>query len=212
MHRNTHQDCGRAHSLNTLFKVPETEASCLDFQPDLFRQVVVALVGISLVIFATGCGSSGGSSGSGGNGGGGNTPPPTSGGTVTVTAGQETSGINIEVRNITPSLSLEAVGIGNTAGSVGVALKQGTTNSVLLAGSGLVSGTRYSVSQGSPADITFSQPTAADFCTTTDGTPCVSLNVNVDTSAALGPRNIMVTNGNGELAVFAGGLIVVSGP
>jgi hypothetical protein len=173
----------------------------------------LGLISALLVTLLGSCGGNNGNGATDGNGGGGNTPPPTtSGGTVTVTAGQETSGINIEVGTRTPSLSLVAVGVGDTAGSVGVAVKQGTTNSLLLAGSGLVSGTQYSVSHGTPADVTVAQPAAGDFCTTTDGTPCVSLSVSVNPDAALGPRNIMVTNANSELAVFAGGLIVAPGP
>jgi hypothetical protein len=183
------------------------------------------LASVLLVALISACGGSGGSgggntgsgsNGGGGGGGGGSVPsPPTTvnGATVVnVTAGRQTSGINIDVGSLTPSLSLVAVGTGNTAGSVGASVKQSATVRLLLAGQGIVQGTTYSVSQGSPADIAVTPPAASDFCTTTDGTPCVTLTVSVSAGAALGPRNIMVSKSNGELAVFTGGLIVVAGP
>jgi hypothetical protein len=189
------------------------------------RHTRLQLICVLLATIISACGGGGSSGGSGagsgsntggGSGGGGSTPaPPTTanGATVVnVTAGQQTAGININVGSLTPSLSLVAVGIGNSAGSVGVSLKQGATVRLLLAGQGIVQGTSYSISQGSPGDVTVNQPAAADFCTTTGGTPCVSLNVTVNAGAAPGPRNIMATKSNGELAVFTGGLIVVSGP
>jgi hypothetical protein len=200
---------------------------CSEPQPTSVRHTRLKLSCILLATILSACGGSGGSgagpgsnagggSGGGGSGGGGSTPsPPTivNGATVVnVTAGHETTGINIGVGSLTPSLSLVAVGIGNSAGSVGVSLKQGATVSLLLAGQGIVQGTSYLISQGSPGDITVNQPAAGNFCTTTDGTPCVSLNVTVSAGAALGPRNIMATKSNGELAVFTGGLIVVPGP
>jgi len=198
---------------------------CSESPPVYIRRARLRLNCILLATILSACGGGGGSgesgagSGSntgGGSGGGGSTPsPPTTvnGATVVnVTAGQQTTGININVGSLTPSLSLVAVGIGNSAGSVGASVKQGATVSLLLAGQGIVQGTSYSISQGSSGDISVSQPASGDFCTTTDGTPCVSLHVTASAGAVLGPRNIMATKSNGELAVFTGGLIVVSGP
>ena len=132
--------------------------------------------------------------------------------TVAVIAGQETSGVNIDVSPLTPTLQLIAVGIGNTAGSIGVTVNQGNTYSLLLVGNGLVSGTFYAVS-GNPSDVQVTQPTGSDFGETTDNPPFPAVNVSIRVSgnAALGARNIMVTNPAGELSVFVGGLLI-TGP
>src|SRR5438874_146659 len=132
------------------------------------RQIRLKLASVLLAVVVTSCGGGGGNSGTAqssgsnsGGGSGGSTPsPPTTvnGATVVnVTAGQQASGININVGSLTPSLSLVAVGIGNSAGSVGASVKQGATVNLLLAGQGIVQGTTYSVSQGTQADIAVGQ-------------------------------------------------------
>jgi hypothetical protein len=129
--------------------------------------------------------------------------------TVTVNAGTETSRVDISVQQLTPTLAVRSVGIGNTAGRVGVEVKQGNSARLFLVGLGVAPGTAYSIS-GSGVQIT--QPSAGDFTQTTEGTPAVHLNISVDALAALGLRNILVTNSTGELSVFVGGLQIIPGP
>jgi hypothetical protein len=197
-----------------LFLNPKTMMPGFAPRLTLVAKTYISLIGLPFLVFLVACGgggSGGSSTSSGTTSSSSSSPPPTttpSGGTVTVTAGQQTTEVNVEVGSITPSLSITAVGIGSTAGSVGAAVKQGAMVSLLVVGQGIVQGTSFSVSEASPADITVTQPSAAEFCKTTDGTPCVNFSVNVSASAAPGPRNVMVTNSKGELAAFVGGIIV----
>ncbi len=106
---------------------------------------------------------------------------------------------------LTP-LSFIAAGMGTRAGVTGVEVSQGSTVNLFLVGKGFVAGTFYAIS--GPNDVTVTQPTGADFGQTTDGLPAVNITVSVSPSAALGPRNIIVTDPAGELTVFVGGLLV----
>ena len=107
---------------------------------------------------------------------------------------------------LTP-LSFIAAGILDTAGVTGVEVSQGSTVNLFLVGTGFVPGTFYAIS--GPNGVTVvNQPTGADFGQTTDGLPAVNIMVSVSPSAALGPRNIIVTDPAGELTVFVGGLLV----
>jgi hypothetical protein len=110
-------------------------------------------------------------------------------------------------------LSLLSVGVGSTAGATGGEVSRGTSASLLLAGDGIVPGAFFMIT--GPGDVTVTQPQATDFTTCNSGgsgggasTPCVSINISVSATAAPGPRNIIVTNPAGELAVFVGGLLV----
>lgn len=125
---------------------------------------------------------------------------------VAVTAGNTTSNVNIAVQQLTPTLELIALGIGNSGGVTGAQVSRGASVSLFLVGKGVVAGTAYQIS--GPNDIQIIQPSAFDFCTTTDNIPCVNLSITVSSSAQLGPRNVIVTNSSGELAVFVGGLLV----
>jgi len=134
---------------------------------------------------------------------------------VTVTAGMETRGIDVQVSALTPTLSLIAVGTCTatncTAGSVGVQVAQGRSETLFLVGKGIVPGTVYAIS-GKSTDVVVTQPSESDFATTTTGEPAVSVAISVSPTAELGPRNIMVTNSAGELVVFVGGLLITQGP
>ncbi len=141
-------------------------------------------------------------------------PPPISKHPVVVMPNVESTGINIAVPSVTPTLQFIAVGIGTTAGSTGVEVRQGTTSAILfLVGNGFVEGTSYQFS-GNPNDITVTQPSGTDFTQTADKTPipAVKVRISVSSTAAQGPRNILVTNSAGELAVFVGGLLITPGP
>ncbi len=135
------------------------------------------------------------------------TAPVTNKRTVSVLAGAESGGVNIAVRGVNPTLLFIAVGIGSTAGGAGVEVDRGTSASLFLVGKGFVPGTFYEIS-GSTNDVTVTQPSAAGFSQTTDGTPAVNVNISVSSSAALGPRNILVTNAAGEITAFVGGLLI----
>jgi hypothetical protein len=133
--------------------------------------------------------------------------------TVQVASGQTTSNINIQVPPLTPTLSI--YGVGTCSGSVcstaaaGVQVAQGSSATIFVVGSGIVSGTVYSIS-GNPADVTVVQPTGSQFGQTRDGTPSVTFDIkNVSPTAVPGLRNIMVSNPDtGELSVFVGGLLI----
>ncbi len=134
-------------------------------------------------------------------------PPPVTMTPVDVRAGAETSGVNIALAPLTPTLQFLAVGTGNTAGATGVSVAQGGTANLFLVGNGFVPGTTYQV-LGPAGDVTVTQPDASAFCTTTDGHPCVNVRIQVSPKAALGPHNILVENGAGEVTVFVGGLLI----
>ncbi len=125
--------------------------------------------------------------------------------------------INIAVQTPNPPfvsnspLSIVALGIGTTAGATGIEVKQGGSANVFLVGKGVAPGTFYVIT-GNSKDVTVTQPLASDFSTTTDGIPAVNFQISVNTTAATGPRNILVTNGAGEMTVFVGGLLITSGP
>ncbi len=127
---------------------------------------------------------------------------------VLATAGLETTGVDIPVIPVSsPTLSLAAVGIGDTAGSVGFSVSRGSSVQVFLAGQGILPGTYYLI-DGASGEFDFAQPLAADFTETTDGLPAVQFQIAVSPTAALGPRNLMVLNVSGELAVFNGAILV----
>jgi hypothetical protein len=137
-------------------------------------------------------------------------PPPINKQTVSVTAGQTTSNVNIAVAPLTPTLQLVAVGIGTTAGSTAVTVPRGSAANLFIVGKGIVPGTFYQVS--GPNDVQVTQPVPSDFCTATGGIPCVNVNISVNTGAALGPRDLLVENGSSEISVFPGGIIITQGP
>lgn len=142
--------------------------------------------------------------------------PPVIGQDVQVAAGGTTSGVDIAVTPVaSPSLALLAVGEGNTAGGSGISLRQGGTVDLFLGGTGIVPGTYYVIG-GESQDINVTQPLAADFQEATDQAgnpvPAVKFQIRALPAAALGPRSILVTNPNGEISGFVGGVLVIPGP
>jgi hypothetical protein len=139
---------------------------------------------------------------------------PLSAQTVTATAGQEMTNVNVNLATFSnPTLELLALGTCGattcTAGSAGVELAQGSTATLFLVGNGVGSGTSLSVS-GNSADAQISniKPT-----TDTLGEPAVTFDIAISAGAPVGLRNLTVTNTSGEMAVFVGGIrIVAAGP
>jgi hypothetical protein len=132
--------------------------------------------------------------------------------TVQVASGQTVSNIDILASPLTPTLSIYGAGTcsGSTCATAatGLQVTQGGSATVFVVGSGIVSGTVYSVS-GSPSDVTVVQPSGSEFGTTAEGTPSVSFAISVSSTAVPGLRNIMVSNPDtGELSVFVGGLLI----
>jgi hypothetical protein len=86
----------------------------------------------------------------------------------------------------------------------------GGSATIFVVGKGIVPGTVYSIS-GNPADVSVVQPSGSQFGQTSNGTPSVSFDITVSSSAVPGLRNIMVSNpATGELSVFVGGLLIAS--
>lgn len=134
---------------------------------------------------------------------------------VTVTAGQKTTGVDVAVPTLTPTLLITAVGVGNSAGAATVPVAQGSSASLLIVGEGMVAGTCYAVS--GPNDVGVTQPGSGSFfmCGPSGGAkniPCAQVNISVTSAAALGARNILVKNGAGEVSAFVGGLLITKGP
>ena len=133
--------------------------------------------------------------------------------TVSATAGQETTGVDINLPTFNnPTLSLLALGTCGattcTAGVGGVDLAQGGTATLFLVGNGVIAGTNFSVS-GNSADVQISN---IQYTTDNQGEPAAIFDIAITASAAVGLRNLLVTNPSGELAVFVGGINILSGP
>lgn len=130
---------------------------------------------------------------------------------VSVSGGRESGGVNISVQEFNPPrLSLIAVGVGRLAGNTGVSVRPGGGARLFLVGQGIVPGTFYMVS-GILNDVSVRQPLEGDFSETSDGTPAVTVSVSASPSAAPGPRNLLVTNPDGEISAFVGGLRITPG-
>ncbi|HEV2492118.1 MAG TPA: hypothetical protein VG204_03505 [Terriglobia bacterium] len=140
--------------------------------------------------------------------------PPVGPQGVAVSVGPAT---HVPTLSVTPDnqaqpLLLSFAGAGNQAGVTGGEVSRGNSATLLLVGNGLVPGTFYAISGSN--DVTVTQPATSDFASCSGSgnggatTPCVTINVSVSASAALGPRNIVVTDTGGELSAFVGGLLV----
>ena len=133
---------------------------------------------------------------------------------VQVSSGQSISNVDVQVSQLTPTLSI--YGAGTCSGSscataaTGVQVPLGGSATIFLVGNGILPGTVYSIS-GKPADVSVVQPAGSQFGQTSNGTPSVSFEITVSSSAVPGLRNIMVSNpATGELSVFVGGLLIAS--
>jgi hypothetical protein len=83
----------------------------------------------------------------------------------------------------------------------------GQTIYLFVVGYGILPGTTYSISGN---DVVVTQPTSAggNFVTTNNRVPAVLVQIVVPSTAALGPRNLVVRNSGNELASFVGGLSI----
>jgi hypothetical protein len=133
---------------------------------------------------------------------------------VAVSAGPAT---HVATLNVTPDnqaqpLLLGFAGAGNQAGVTGGEVPRGSSATLLLVGNGIVPGTFYQISGSN--DVTVTQPATSDFASCSGSgnggatTPCVTINISVSATAALGPKNITVSNTGGELSAFVGGLLI----
>jgi hypothetical protein len=164
--------------------------------------------------FSAGGGGGGGGGKNCGNGcsGGGGSGPIASATPVTVTPGQNTSGVDIAVvtpaSNPTPNAFF--IGTGDLAAgipvfNVGTTITQGSTTTVALLGTGLTGNIQVGIS--GPTDITVSniQATAGQ-----SGLPdSVTFTAVVDGSAALGARTVVLQDANNDITTFTGGLEVI---
>lgn len=145
-------------------------------------------------------------------GGSSGTPTPVSApNTVTVSAGQTASGIDIAVSAIAGSPAPNAQDLGvaeltgrGTAANTGAVIHRGQTARVLLFGPGL-SGDMQVIIRG-PNDITVSDMASIS---STSGTPGVSFVAAVGGNAALGARTVVMQTSKGDVTTFTGGLEVV---
>ena len=147
---------------------------------------------------------------------------------IHVPGGTDVSGINFSLTPKTPTLALDDIGgpcTGSltptpnftcTAGVASVTVSPGASSIVWVIGEGLTngsdtapalaSGLAVSVSQGNPGDVTVSELTP--LVDTTNGLTDIAFLVTVTAGAAPGPRNLIVTNPAGQVAVYVGGIII----
>jgi hypothetical protein len=136
--------------------------------------------------------------------------------------GPNATGINFNISTSTPTIGLADVGTCtgtlspislSCGGGVGsVTISRGSTVIVWLVGNGLTasggttlaSGLTVNVSQGPTSDVTVSEVTPASL--NIGGLQNIAFQVTVSSGATTGPRNIVVTNGAGELQSFVGAI------
>jgi len=140
--------------------------------------------------------------------------PSSSAHTVQVASGQTISNVNVLLSQLTPTLTIYAVGTcsGSTCSTsaTGAQVTQGSSATIFLVGNGVLPGTVYTIS-GNPADVTVTEPSGSQFGQTSSGTPSVTFDISVSATATPGLRNIMVSNPTtGELSAFVGGLLIAS--
>jgi len=129
---------------------------------------------------------------------GGGTPIQT---TVNISASATTTGADIYVPAPAGTLTFTAVGTtaGRIAYAASITVAKGSSTPVFAIGSGFSATSTVSVSGG--GDVTVSNVTAV-----TSGQ--LNATLNVGATAASGPRNIMITNANGDTSILTGGLII----
>lgn len=121
---------------------------------------------------------------------------------VTVAASATATGVDIVVPGPAATLNLTGIGVGDpgtsiAAGSSSAEITRGQTKQLLLSGTGLSAGTTVSISG---SGVTFSGLQAQD--------GFLFINIAVDSGAAAGARNVIVTNSNLDTSILAGGLLI----
>jgi len=124
--------------------------------------------------------------------------------TVTVNASSMTTGVDIYVPPAAGSLNATRIGIGDPESSIlitssSVEISRGQTKILAVGGTGLnqAAGTMISISGGgiSLSPVQFQDPYAF-------------VAIGISSTAAPGPRNVIVTNSNLDVSVLSGGLFI----
>jgi hypothetical protein len=138
-------------------------------------------------------------------------PPPGERVAINVVAGQITGGVDITVpaaRAATPPnaqlLGTGSVNGGGTASNTGATIRRGERLRVLVFGPGLDANTTATIS--GPADITISNLAPIN---STSGATGISFVAEVNSSAALGARTVVLQTPEGDISTFTGGLEVI---
>lgn len=166
------------------------------------KLVLTAILGIVLIT-ASACGGGAKSSSSGG------TSAAPSSGAVTLGAGSTVTGIDINVTSGSPPMNALVLGVaditstGGSASNTGASVQRGTQAQVLMFGPGLNG--QVQVALSGPGDIGISN---IQSITSTKGTPGVEFVITVPGSAAVGARTVFLTDANGNVTTFTGGLEV----
>jgi len=145
---------------------------------------------------------------------------------LAVSGGGSVGSVNVNLSPITPTLSLQFVGIcsngscsasqAGTQVSLSQAIADGGRVQMYLVGPGLVPGAffRFTADSG---DITVTQPLTFDPACPLGGDcsdfipgnpPSVVFNITVSGSTALGPRSILVMNPGGGIWLYPGALLI----
>ncbi len=140
------------------------------------------------------------------------TPTPiTTAQVVTVGAGQDVGGIDVNVSAPadSPQPNAEMLGVtdvnsGGSAQNTGATIHRGSTMKVLLFGAGLNGS--MTVNIGGAQDIAISN---VHSIMSTDNTPGVAFTAAVSGSAALGARTVILRTAKGDVTTFTGGLEVI---
>ena len=130
---------------------------------------------------------------------------------ISVSAGQEVTGVNITVAPPESTIPPRAEDLGvnpvhglGMAANTGGSIRRGSTMRVLLFGPGL--NARMKISVAGRSGITIGSLQAI---TATDNTPGIAFVASVSPNAELGARTIFLKSENGDQTAFAGGLEVV---
>ena len=123
---------------------------------------------------------------------------------VTVTAGQTTTGVDIYVPTPAGSLNVTSIGVGDrsqgiTFASSSALVSQGQITDIIVSGTG--------VSEANGSTVTISG-TGIMLSDVTYSGNVMFVQIAVDANAALGPRSVTLTNSNLDTSVLSGGLII----
>ncbi len=123
---------------------------------------------------------------------------------VSVSAGQTTSGVDIYVPAPAGSLNLTDIGVGDrfqsiTFASSSAEVSQGQTTDMIVSGTGI------SEANGSTVTVSGTGITLSNISYSGD---VMFIQIDVAANAALGPRTVTVTNSNLDTSVLSGGIII----